>query len=663
MCPRPRAHWICRAAISTRRSSATDWLGRRSGGHREGPRLGQRGGRGRPAAQEAAGGGPDARTTERRRTDGPQAGRGARRRLEQRGGANCARSDRDLGEGGARRARRHRHRPGRLAVFARLWSPADLLPSRRDHRDRRGGVGQHFILEATPRLRPRGLADPHRLGDPPHDAGSIAARRRKGGSPVAVPRRAAAALTPVTRHPTPLMPENFKNFIAGEWVAPRTGAYFENRNPADSDDVIGCFPRSGPDDVTRAIASARRGFAQWSKTPAPLRGEVLHRVGDLLVQRKEDIARALTREVGKVLAETRGDVQEGIDTAHYAHTEGRRLFGRTVPSELRHKWAMSFRRPIGVAGLITPFNFPLAIPTWKMFPALLCGNAVIFKPAEDVPHTAHLLVEILLEAGLPPDVVQLVHGEGSLVGKAMVEDSEVPVISFTGSTETGSVIGTTCGRMHKRLSLEMGGKNAMIVMDDADLDLALDGVLWGAFGTTGQRCTATSRLILHEKIHDRFVTMLCDRAGKLRLGPGLEETTDVGPLIHEDARQKVAEYVDIAKKEGASVALGGKIPQGDKRLERGWVYAPTGITGVKPGMRVEQEEVFGPVLAVLKTKDLPDAIRVNNDGKYGLSSSLYTRDVNGAFQPMTDLDTGITYVNAPTIGPKASLPFGGVQDE
>src|SRR6266702_1823198 len=267
------------------------------------------------------------------------------------------------------------------------------------------------------------------------------------------------------------MPENFKNFIAGEWVAPRTGAYFENRNPADSDDVIGCFPRSGPDDVTRAIASARRGFAQWSKTPAPLRGEV----------------------------------QEGIDTAHYAHTEGRRLFGRTVPSELRNKWAMSFRRPIGVAGLITPFNFPLAIPTWKMFPALLCGNAVIFKPAEDVPHTAHLLVELLLEAGLPPEVVQLVHGEGSVVGRAMVEHPDVPVISVTGSTETGSVIGATCGRMHKRLSLEMGGKNAMLVMEDADLDLALEGALWGAFGTTGQRCTATSRLVVHERVHDKLV--------------------------------------------------------------------------------------------------------------------------------------------------------------
>jgi len=456
------------------------------------------------------------------------------------------------------------------------------------------------------------------------------------------------------------MPENFKNFIAGEWVAPTTGVYFENRNPADWNEVIGCFPRSGPDDVTRAVAAAQRGFARWSQTPAPIRGDVLHRVGDLLVQRKDEIARAMTREMGKVLAETRGDVQEGIDTAHYAHTEGRRLFGRTVPSELRNKWAMSYRRPIGVAGLITPFNFPLAIPTWKMFPALLCGNAVIFKPAEDVPLTAHLLVEVLLEAGLPPDVVQLVHGEGSVVGRAIVEHPDISVISFTGSTETGSSIGATCGRMHKRLSLEMGGKNAMIVMDDADLDLALEGVLWGAFGTTGQRCTATSRLIVHENVHDRFVQLLCDRADKLRLGPGLEETTEVGPLINEDARKKVEYYVGVGEEEGARRLIGGARPS-DKRLERGWFYRPTVLAGVRPGMRVEQEEIFGPVLAVIKVDSLTDAIRVNNDVRYGLSSSLYTRDVNAAFRAMTELDNGITYVNAPTIGAEAHLPFGGVK--
>ncbi len=456
------------------------------------------------------------------------------------------------------------------------------------------------------------------------------------------------------------MPENFQNFIAGEWVAPSTGNYFENRNPADWNDLIGCFPRSGPEDATRAIASARRGFVQWSRTPAPLRGAVLQRVGELLVQQKEAIARAMTREMGKVLAETRGDVQEGIDTAFYAASEGRRLFGRVVPSELRNKWAMSYRRPIGVAGIITPFNFPMAIPTWKMFPALLCGNAVIFKPAEDVPHTGHLLVEVLLEAGLPPEVIQLVHGQGSVVGRALIEHPEVPVISFTGSTETGAIIGATCGRMHKRLSLEMGGKNAMIVMDDADLDLALDGVVWGAFGTTGQRCTATSRLILHEKIHDRFLKMLGDRAGTLRLGPGLEERTEVGPLIHEESRQKVDRYVGIGKKEGAAVLVGGSTASGGA-LDTGWFYQPTVLAGVNPGMRVAQEEIFGPVLSAINVGSLDEAVRVNNDVPYGLSSSLYTRDVNAAFRAMADLDNGITYINAPTIGAEAHLPFGGVK--
>jgi len=281
------------------------------------------------------------------------------------------------------------------------------------------------------------------------------------------------------------MPKTFKNFIAGSWVAPSTGTHFENRNPANTRDLIGRFPDSGAADIQAAVRSAKRGFELWSRTPAPARGDVLRRLGDLLVRHKEELADGMTREMGKVLAETRGDVQEGIDTAYYAATEGRRLFGHTVPSELRAKWAMSFRRPIGVAGLITPFNFPLAIPTWKMFPALLCGNAVIIKPSEDVPHTTHRLVELLLEAGLPSEVIQLVHGRGASAGKALVEHPDVPVISFTGSTATGSFIGETCGRMHKRLSLEMGGKNAQIVMDDADLDLALDGVLWGAFGTTG----------------------------------------------------------------------------------------------------------------------------------------------------------------------------------
>src|ERR671933_1697566 len=371
-----------------------------------------------------------------------------------------------------------------------------------------------------------------------------------------------------SRSANPVEAQTFKNFVGGEWVAPASQAYFDNRNPAQPDDLIGRFPKSDQGDVDAAVRSAKRGFALWSGTPAPVRGDVLRRVGDLLVERKEAIAEVMTREMGKVLAETRGDVQEGIDTAYYAATEGRRLFGHVVPSELRSKWAMNYRRPIGVVGLITPFNFPLAIPTWKMFPALLCGNSVIIKPSEDVPHTVHLLVEILLEAGLPPEVVQLVHGRGETVGKALVEHPEVPVISFTGSTETGSVIGETCGRMHKRLSLEMGGKNAMIVMDDADLDLALEGVLWGAFGTTGQRCTATSRLILQRGIHDAFLSRLVDRARAMKLGDGRKEGTDVGPLIHDGARKKVERYIDIGQAEGADLLCGGRRPE-NKEFERG----------------------------------------------------------------------------------------------
>ncbi len=455
------------------------------------------------------------------------------------------------------------------------------------------------------------------------------------------------------------MAKTFKNFIAGEWVAPATGSYFDNRNPADTSDLIGRFPDSDRRDVDAAVRSAKRGFQLWSRTPAPVRGDVLRRVGDLLVERKEAIADAMTREMGKVLAETRGDVQEGIDTAYYAATEGRRLFGRVVPSELRSKWAMSHRRPIGVAGLITPFNFPMAIPTWKMFPALLCGNAVIIKPSEDVPHTVHLLVEIVLEAGLPPEVIQLVHGRGETVGKALVEHPEVPVISFTGSTDTGAIIGETCGRMHKRLSLEMGGKNAMIVMDDADLDLALEGVLWGAFGTTGQRCTATSRLILHRKIHDRFLRRVAEAAEGLRLGDGRETRTDVGPLIHEASREKVEGYVEVGREEGAELVIGGRAPGG--RLADGWFYRPTIFAGVRPRSRLEQEEIFGPVLSVIRVGSLDEAVKVNNGVRYGLSSAVYTRDVDLAFRAMRDLDNGITYINAPTIGAEAHLPFGGVK--
>jgi alpha-ketoglutaric semialdehyde dehydrogenase len=456
------------------------------------------------------------------------------------------------------------------------------------------------------------------------------------------------------------MAKTFQNFIAGQWVAPSTGEYYDNRNPADWRDLIGRFPKSGPADVQRAVASAWRGFAAWRKVPVPQRGDILRRVGDLLTQAKEELARAMTREMGKVLTEARGDVQEGIDTAYYAAGEGRRRMGYTVPSELPGKWAMSLRRPIGVAGIITPFNFPMAIPTWKIFPALLCGNAVVFKPSVDVPHSGTRLVEILLEAGVPPDVIQLVHGTGSRVGSAIVAHPRVPLVSYTGSSEIGAQLGEVCGRMHKRLSLEMGGKNAMIVMDDADLDLALEGVLWGAFGTTGQRCTATSRLLLHRRIHDRFLQRLVDRVERLRLGDGLLPSTEVGPMINEAALANTEKYVAVAKDEGAELLTGGKRARGAK-LAHGWFHRPTVFAGVRPKSRLEQEEVFGPVLAAVKFGTLAEAIRINNGVQYGLSSSLYTGDGAAAFRAIEDLDCGITYINAPTIGAEAHLPFGGVK--
>jgi alpha-ketoglutaric semialdehyde dehydrogenase len=456
------------------------------------------------------------------------------------------------------------------------------------------------------------------------------------------------------------MAETFRNYIAGEWVEPSTGKYHENRNPARWSEVLGQFPSSGAEDVERAVESAKRGFQAWRKVPAPARGDALRRVGDLMTARKEEIARAMTREMGKVLAETRGDVQEGIDTAYYAASEGRRLFGHTVPSELRDKWAMSYRRPIGVCGIVTPFNFPMAIPTWKIFPALVSGNSVVFKPAHDVPHTATLLVEILVEAGVHPEAVQLVHGSGRAVGNVIVDHPDVPVISFTGSTEVGSTIGETCGRMHKRLSLEMGGKNAQIVMPDANMDLALEGVLWGAFGTTGQRCTATSRLLLHEEIHDAFLDRLVERVRALKLGDGLEAGTDVGPMIKEDALDNTANYVQIARDAGDEVLTGGKRAEGEG-LDDGWFFEPTILSGVRPGSRLACEEIFGPVLSVIRFTSLEDAIRINNEVEFGLSSSIYTQDVNSSFVAMMELDNGITYVNAPTIGAEAHLPFGGVK--
>lgn len=457
------------------------------------------------------------------------------------------------------------------------------------------------------------------------------------------------------------MAKKFKNFIDGKWVDAQSGKTFENRNPANWDEVVGEFPSSDKEDVSKAVAAARKAFEHWRLVPAPKRGDILRKVGDILTARKEELAQQMTREMGKVLLETRGDVQEGIDTAYYAATEGRRLFGHTVPSELPNKFNMAMRMPIGVAGIITPWNFPMAIPTWKIFPALVCGNTVVFKPASDTPATATTLVEILLDAGVPEGVVNIVHGGGGKVGMAIVEQSDIDLISFTGSTPVGKKISELGARSLKRVSLELGGKNAQIVMDDAKLDLALEGVLWGAFGTTGQRCTATSRLILHEKVYDSFLSMLADGTKKLRLGNGLDKNVDVGPLVNEGQRETVEGYVKIGQEQGAKVLTGGKRPDA-KELTKGWFYEPTILTGVTPEMRVAREEIFGPVLSVLKIKSLDEAIEVANGTPYGLSSSLYTQDLNSAYRAIRDIRAGITYINSPTIGAEAHMPFGGVKE-
>ncbi|MFQ6617390.1 MAG: aldehyde dehydrogenase family protein [Fidelibacterota bacterium] len=457
------------------------------------------------------------------------------------------------------------------------------------------------------------------------------------------------------------MSRDYRNFISGEWVNSLSGERFENRNPANRDELIGTFPRSGYEDVDMAVKSAREAFKERRLIPAPQRGNIIKKVGDILVERKEEITKLMTKEMGKVLEETRGDVQEGIDTAYYAASEGRRLFGHTAPSELRNKFNLSFRQPIGVAGIITPWNFPMAIPTWKIFPALVSGNTVVFKPASDTPATAAVLVEILLEAGVLPGAINLVNGLGTEVGTAIVEHPGVDLISFTGSSEVGRLIASGAGRDLKRISLELGGKNAQIVMDDADIDLAVEGVLWGAFGTTGQRCTATSRLILHEKVYDELMEKLVERTSLLKLGDGLDRNVDVGPLINKTQRKKVSDYVEIGKEEGATLVIGGRIPD-DERLEKGFFFESTIFENVKPDMRIAQEEIFGPVLSVIKVSSLEEGIEVMNNSEYGLSSSIYTRDVNGAFKAIRDIEAGITYINGPTIGAEAHMPFGGVKN-
>ena len=457
------------------------------------------------------------------------------------------------------------------------------------------------------------------------------------------------------------MADLFKNYIGGKWVEANSRKTFENRNPANREDLIGLFPRSSGEDVHRAVGAAKNAFPQWRLVPAPKRGEILYRVGELLRQHKEAIARIMTREMGKILKETRGDVQEGIDTAFYAAGEGRRHFGETTPSELPDKFAMSVRAPVGVCALITPWNFPMAIPTWKLFPALLCGNTVVLKPAEDTPHTAIKLFEVLEQAGVPPGVVNLIHGPGEEVGAALVRHPDVKLVSFTGSAAVGREVGAACGQSLKRVALELGGKNGQIVMEDADLNLAAEGALWGAFGTTGQRCTATSRLIVHRDIARKVTDSLVARAAKINIGDGLDERVEMGPLINQAAREKVERYMQIGKQEGARLLIGGSIYE-EGACRDGYFFQPTIFDQVTPSMRMAQEEIFGPVLSIIEVKSFEEAIEVLNGTAYGLSSSIYTRDVARAFRAMRDVEAGITYVNGPTIGAEVHLPFGGVKD-
>jgi len=452
--------------------------------------------------------------------------------------------------------------------------------------------------------------------------------------------------------------KEYKNFINGIWVTGSTGLFFENCNPADTTDIIGKFPESGSADVDAAVTAARNAFDAWRLMPAPKRGDILRKAGDIFTRRKDELAGVMTREMGKTLTETRGDIQEAIDTAYYAATETRRLFGHTVPSEMNNKVNLSFRMPIGVCGIITAWNFPIAVPSWKILPALACGNTVVIKPSEDSPHSMNIFAEILQEAGVPAGVFNVIHGSAA-AGSALVEHPDVALIGFTGSTTTGKAIAERCGALNKRVSLEMGGKNAQIVMDDANLELALDGVLWGAFGTTGQRCTATSRLIVHENVHDTFVDMLCSRAKTLVLGDGRVEGTQVGPVINEKQFNKILKYIEIGKSEATCILGGGVATQGG--CDRGYFIQPTIFDGVQQHHRIFQEEIFGPVLSICTVSSFAEAVAAANNSDYGLSSSMYTQDVNRAFVAMRDLQAGITYINAPTIGAEAHMPFGGIK--
>ena len=460
---------------------------------------------------------------------------------------------------------------------------------------------------------------------------------------------------------TSAAPKAFKNFIDGEWVEPRSGKVIENRNPANTAELVGMFPASNADDVNAAVESAKNAYDGWRLTPAPKRAEILYRAAEILVERKEDYSEDMTREMGKVLAETRGDVQEAIDMTYLMAGEGRRQFGQTTPSELPNKFAMSVRTPVGVAGLICPWNFPMAIPSWKAIPALVTGNTVVIKPAEDTPLSTFNLMHALNEAGLPRGVMNVVFGEGPEAGSPLIMHKDVGLVSFTGSTEVGRIVSKECAPDFKKCHLEMGGKNIIIVMDDANLDLAVDGAVWGGFGTSGQRCTAASRVAVHRKIYAQFVEKFVAQVGALKVGDGLDPSTQMGPCVNEQQLNTVMKYVQIGKDETAKLATGGHRLTGDK-WKNGWFHEPTVFTDCSPKMRIAQEEIFGPVVSVIPFETFDEALTIANGVNYGLSASIYTRNINNAFRAQRDLQTGIVYVNAPTIGAETHLPFGGIKN-
>lgn len=451
-----------------------------------------------------------------------------------------------------------------------------------------------------------------------------------------------------------------RNWIRGEWVEAESGETTPNRNPADIDDVLGHWPRSSAADARAAADAAAAALPAWRDMPAPERAKFVQRWVTILDARREEVARALTREEGKTLAEARGEVQKSIQILEFIAGEGRRMHGQTVPSDHRRTFAYTVRAPLGVVAIVTPWNFPVAIPCWKIAPALIAGNTVVFKPASLTPLTATLLMQFLEEAELPAGVVNLVTGPGGVVGDAILDDARVRGISFTGSNEVGTAIATRAASRLQKTQLEMGGKNPVLVLDDADLELAVDGCVQGAFGSSGQRCTATSRAIVVDAVHDAFVAEVVRRARGLRLGRGDAAAVDMGPVVDESQMRIVLDGVADGIASGATLACGGVRRRG-AGFDRGWFVEPTVMTGVTAGMRIAREELFGPVLCVLRVADLQAALAVANDVPYGLSASIYTRDVERAFHFIDAIEAGIVHVNSATVGGEAQLPFGGVK--